>query len=36
MNSFWNGFAKVAVKIALWAAEHPQIVQGILDAATKK
>jgi hypothetical protein len=35
MKGFWNGFAKVLTKGALWAAEHPSIVEGVIKAAKK-
>ena len=29
----WNTFAKYLVKIALWAATHPQVVEDVVNAA---
>lgn len=35
-GGFWNGLARVLVSVALWAAEHPQVVQGVVDAVEKR
>ncbi len=32
---FWNKLATVLTNIALWAAEHPQVVQMAVTAATQ-
>ena len=36
MKAFWNGLAKYLTKAACWAAEHPQVVQAVVDAAAKR
>lgn len=33
MKNFWNAFARYAAQVAIWAAEHPQVVQAVVDAA---
>lgn len=35
MKSFWNSLARYLAKAAIWAAEHPQVVQAVVDAAKK-
>lgn len=32
---FWNKVAHFLAKAAVWAAENPQVVQGVIDAAKK-
>lgn len=32
-GGFWNGFAKVLTTAALWAASHPDVVIGVVNAA---
>jgi len=27
-----NGFAKILARIALWAADHPDVIKAIVDA----
>lgn len=36
MKNFWNGFAKIAAQVALWAASHPEIVQAVITASAQK
>lgn len=35
MKRFWNWIASKLTGVALWAAEHPGVVQAVVDAATK-
>lgn len=36
MKNFWNGFAKVATLVALWAAAHPDVIVAVINANANK
>lgn len=36
MKKFWAAFAKVAVQVAMYAADHPDQVIAIVNATKKK
>jgi hypothetical protein len=36
MKTFWKALAKIAVKVAIYAAEHPDQVNAIVADLTKK
>jgi hypothetical protein len=33
MKAFWNGLAKALAKGAIWCADHPQVVEEVINAA---
>jgi hypothetical protein len=35
MRNFWKGFAKVCVRVGLWASQHPEVIQIIEDSLKK-